>query len=167
MNETDISLSGDYFEDVVLDALINSGRPVQHFFFAGRPIPLARQRSAVIKGKDGKQKIVAFSPKQNVFNKNRIYAECLAQNPKRWTPPYTVAIKFICEPLKTIREEYPTSPSHGDTDNMTKLVWDSLFAPVGKTIPIFQDDRYIINTLVFKRLPRPGEKVGIHFWMIK
>jgi Holliday junction resolvase RusA-like endonuclease len=162
-------ISGDFFEDVVLDSLLRGASAVQHFFFVGRPVPLARQRSAVIDGKDGKQRVIAFSPKSNVFNKNRIYAACLAAAPVRWPPPYTIAIKFICEPLKTVKEEYPTSPSHGDTDNMTKLILDALFFDKNpkRVIPVFQDDRHIINTVILKRLPRAGEVSGIHFWMIK
>ena len=34
-------------------------------------------------------------------------------------------------------------------------------------IPVYKDDRHIINMVVFKRLPGPGDKPGIHFWMVK
>ena len=167
MNET--FLSGDFFEDVVLDSLLRGASAVQHFFFVGRPAPLARQRSAVIKGLNGKQRVIAFSPKQNVFNKNRIYAACLEATPVRWPPPYTIAVKFICEPLKTVKEEYPVSSSHGDLDNLEKLILDAIFFDKRpkRPIPIFQDDRHIVNVLKFKRFPVAGEQPGIHFWMIK
>lgn len=166
-------LTGDYFEDVVLDNLLTwPGARIQHFFFEGKPIPLARQRSAAIKTMSGKYRAIAFSPKQNVYEKNRIYAACLGKAPVRFEPPYTVAIKFICESLKTVKEIYPTSGSHGDLDNLQKLIFDSLFFDMDakkrtNAIPIYRDDRHIINSLMFKRLPRLGEKPGIHFWMVK
>lgn len=165
-------LTGDYFEDVILDNLLAWPKArVQHFFFVGKPIPLARQRSAAIKTLSGKYRAIAFSPKQNVFEKNRIYSACLTERPVRFEPPYTIAIKFVCEPLKTISEEYPVCASHGDIDNLQKLILDSLFFDMGpkakRGIPIYRDDRHIINCLMFKRLPRLGEKPGIHFWMIK
>ena len=157
---------------MVLDQLLNwPGAKVQHFFFEGKPIPLARQRSALIKPAFGKQRIVAFSPKQNTQTKDRIYSACLTARPVRFEPPYTVAIKFICEPLKTLAEEYPTSMSHGDCSNLLKLIEDALFFDMDKKtkrgIPVYKDDRHIINMVVFKRLPGPGDKPGIHFWMVK
>lgn len=168
----DEPITGDLFEDVVLNALLANSNHVQHFFFAGRPVPLARQRSAAIKTLNGKYRAIAFTPKQNTTEKNRIYNACLRSSPIRWVPPYTIAVKFICEPLKTVKEIYPTSPSHGDGDNMLKLVLDSLFFDMDhkkrtNIIPVWQDDRHIINTLVFKRLPKPGEVPGIHLWMCK
>lgn len=160
-------LTGDYFEDVVLDNLLNwPGAKVQHFFFKGRPVPLARQRSAAIKTLSGKYRAIAFSPKQNVTEKNRLYCACLNSQPIKFEPPYTVAIKFICEPLKSVREQYPVSMSHGDADNLLKLIFDSLFDE--KKFPtIYRDDRHIINCLLFKRLPKESEIPGIHFWMVK
>lgn len=157
---------------MVLDQLLNwPGAKVQHFFFEGKPIPLARQRSALIKPAFGKQRIVAFSPKQNTDTKNKIYSACLTAKPIRFEPPYTVAIKFICEPLKTVKEEYPVGATHGDLDNLEKLILDSLFFDTGpkckRGIPLYQDDRHIINCVKFKRLPSAGEKPGIHFWMVK
>lgn len=166
------ALTGDYFEDMVLDQLLNwPGAKVQHFFFEGKPIPLARQRSAAIKTAFGKYRAIAFSPKKNVQEKDRIYTCCLNQKPVRFEPPYTTAIKFICEPLKTVREDYPTAATHGDFDNLTKLILDALFFDMGpkakRGIPIYQDDRHIINALIFKRLPVGDDKPGIHFWMVK
>lgn len=170
----DQPITGDMFEDVVLTTLLGNASAVQHFFFSGRPVPLARQRSAVIKGSgiNDKPRVVAFTPKQNITEKNRIYTACLRSAPVRWLPPYTVALKFICEPLKTVKEIYPTSPSHGDQDNLVKLVFDSLFFDMDhkkrvNAIPVWQDDRHIINTLIMKRLPKAGEVPGIHLWMIK
>ncbi len=168
----DETISGDLFEDVVLPALLSGASGVQHFFFSGRPVPLARQRSAAIKTLNGKYRAIAFTPKQNITEKTRIYTACLRSSPVRWLPPYTVALKFICEPLKTVKEIYPTSPSHGDTDNLVKLIFDSLFFDMDhkkrvNTIPIWQDDRHIINTLIMKRLPKAGEAPGIHLWMVK
>lgn len=163
----------DYFEDVVLSALLAwPGARIQHFFFEGKPIPLARQRSAVVKSAFGKPRVVAFSPKQNKDTKQRIYSACLTDKPIRFDPPYTIALKFICEPLKTVREEYPVGATHGDLDNLEKLILDALFFDVNPAkgtqgIPIYQDDRHVINCLKFKRLPAAGEKPGIHFWMVK
>ena len=157
---------------MVLDQLLNwPGAKVQHFFFEGKPIPLARQRSALIKPSFGKPRVVAFSPKQNTQTKDRIYSACLTSKPVRFEPPYTVAIKFICEPLKTVAEEYPVGATHGDLDNLEKLILDSLFFDMGpkckRGISIYKDDRHIINCVKFKRLPGVGEKPGIHFWMVK
>lgn len=163
----------DYFEDAVLASLLAwPGARVQHFFFEGKPIPLARQRSKVIQDIFGEARVIAFSPKQNKDTKQRIYSACLTARPVRFDPPYTIALKFICEPLKTVREEYPTAASHGDLDNLEKLVLDALFFDVNpkkgtQGIPIYQDDRHIVNCLKFKRLPMAGEKPGIHFWMVK
>ena len=161
----------DYFEDAVLASLLAwPGARIQHFFFEGKPIPLARQRSAVITPTFGKPRVVAFSPKQNKDTKARIYSACLTARPVRFEPPYTIALKFICEPLKSVREEYPTSSGHGDLDNLEKLIIDAIFFDMGKStpaIPVYQDDRHVINCLKFKRLPAAGEKTGIHFWMVK
>lgn len=163
----------DYFEEAVLASILAwPGAQVQHFFFEGKPIPLARQRSTVINSAFGKPRVVAFSPKQNKDGKQRIYSACLTARPIRFEPPYTIALKFICEPLKTVREEYPTGASHGDMDNLEKLVLDALFFDVNpkkgtQGIPIYQDDRHIVNCLKFKRLPSASEKPGIHFWMVK
>ena len=157
----------DYFEDAVLSTLLAwPGARIQHFFFEGKPIPLARQRSAIIRPTFGKPRVVAFSPKQNKDTKARIYSAFLTERPVRFTPPYTIALKFICEPLKTVREEYPTSSSHGDLDNLSKLCFDAIFDEK-VAIPCYKDDRHIINALIFKRLPAAGEKTGIHFWMVK
>ena len=163
------TITGDYFEDIVLDTLLQMpGAQIQHFFFEGNPVPLGRQRTALIKKKDGKQFIANYSPAQNKFNKDKIYCACLQAAPIRFEPPYTIAVKFICEPLKTVAEKYPTAASHGDLDNCVKLIWDSLFNEKPKgPLPIYRDDRHIINCLMFKRLPQCGEKPGIHFWMIK
>lgn len=160
-------LTGDYFEDIVLDQLLRwPGARVQHFFFEGKPVPLARQRLA-----RGKHRVINFTPKQNTFNKNRIYSACLAAAPQRFDPPYTIALKYICEPLKTVAEKYPVSPSHGDLDNLEKLILDALFFDMGlksgRPLPVFCDDRHIISCLKFKRFPAPGESPGIHFWMVK
>ena len=169
---TEAPLTDDYFEETVLAALLAwPGAKVQHFFFEGKPVPLARQRSAVIRPAFGKPRVVAFSPKQNIFQKDKIYCACLNQKPIRFEPPYTVALKFICEPLKSVREEYPVSPTHGDLDNLQKLIFDSLFFDMGpkvkRNVPVYRDDRHIVNNLLFKRLPGPGERPGIHFWMVK
>lgn len=157
---------------MVLDQLLRwPGARVQHFFFEGKPIPLARQRSAAIKTAFGKYRAIAFSPKKNVQEKDRIYSACLTAKPVRFEPPYTVAIKFICEPLKSVKEEYPVGATHGDLDNLEKLILDSLFFDMGpkskRGIPVYKDDRHIINCVKFKRLPVAGEKPGIHFWMVK
>lgn len=164
---TEAPLTDDYFEETVMASLLAwPGARVQHFFFEGKPVPLARQRSAAIKTMSGKYRAIAYSPKQNVFQKNRIYAACLSQKPIRFEPPYTVALKFICEPLKSVREEYPVSPSHADLSNLLKMAEDALFDE--KRFPcVYKDDRYIVNELMFKRLPGPGENPGIHFWMVK
>ena len=169
---TEQSIYDDFFEEsVVCNLLTAPEAKVQHFFFEGKPIPLARQRSAVIKTAFGKPRVVAFSPKQNTFQKDKIYYACLNQKPIRFDPPYTIAIKFVCEPLKTAREPFPISPTHGDLDNLCKLVLDSLFFNIGpkckKSIPVYQDDRHIVNIIAYKRLPKSGEKPGIHFWMVK
>lgn len=156
----------------MLDALINwPGAKTQHFFFEGKPVPLARQKMAKIKTVFGKERLIAFTPKANKDNKDRIYSACLTSAPVRFQPPYSIGIKFICEPLKTVAEEYPTCASHGDLDNLEKLILDAIFfdmnAKEKRGIPVYQDDRHIVNCVKFKRLPKPGEKPGIHFWMVK
>lgn len=141
------------------------GARVQHFFFEGRPVPLARQRSAAIAGR-----IINFHPKGNVEAKNRIYSAVLKAAPVRFQPPYTIALKFICDPADGACHEYPVSPKHGDLDNLEKLILDALFFTkinIKRPVSVYQDDRHIINCVKFKRMPDAGEVPGIHFWMVK
>lgn len=163
-------MTGDYFEDAVLTAMLAwPGARVQHFFFEGKPIPLGRQISKAVGGPFGK-KVINFSPKKNVNAKAAIYSACLTRDPIRFKPPYHIALKFVCEPLKTVPEEFPVGASHGDLDNLEKLILDALFnETVEKKRPVvvYSDDRHIVSCLKFKRLPAAGEKPGIHFWMVK
>ncbi len=145
------------------------GARIQHFFFEGKPIPLGRQISKVAGGPFGK-KVINFSPKKNVNAKAAIYSACLSKDPIRFKPPYHIALKFVCEPLKNVPESLPVGASHGDLDNLEKLILDALFnETVDKKHPVvvYSDDRHIVSCLKFKRLPGLGEKPGIHFWMVK
>lgn len=160
----DFDLTGDYSEDVVLSAMLSKPKAsVQYFWIPGEPIPNARARTVCKHGKTW-----SFTPKTTIHAKNRIYAAVMNQGPVRFPPPFSVAIKFICQRLKTIYEQYPVAPSHGDCDNLQKLCLDALFSDK-KTMPPFPfpDDRYITDCFTFKRFPNPGEEPGIKLWLIK
>jgi Holliday junction resolvase RusA-like endonuclease len=138
----------DAFEVTAIRPLIRAAiGHHQVFTVLGRPMPQERPR---VMQKGGKA--WTFTPAASKNYKEKVYWSVAGAKPVKWEPPYTVIIKFICEPTEK-DVDYPFSPIHGDLDNLEKSVLDAIF---GKT-KIFSDDRYIKDLISYKRLPELGE----------
>ena len=149
----------DTFEKNCVYPLIRSVMgPVQVFTVEGRPMPQERPR---VCSKGGKA--WAYTPASSKAFKEKVYWSVAGARPVRFEPPYSVIIKFICDPDLEFQYDYPLSPKHGDLDNLAKSVLDALF---GKN-KIFSDDRYIKDLILYKRLPEVNEKPGAKIIIIK
>lgn len=151
---TETPLADDYFEDAVLAKLLLwPGAQVQHFWIPGQPMPNERPR--VIRAGD---KAWAYTPKTTLLARQNIFNSVYKQNPRRFAPPFTVALKFIFSP----------DSRESDVDNLAKLFFDAVFSDKKAMPPFpFRDDKFINNFLCFKRKAITEESIGTHFWMVK
>jgi Holliday junction resolvase RusA-like endonuclease len=149
----------DWFEQNCVYPLIRAARgPLQVFEVRGRPMPQERPRVCSKGGKSW-----AFTPRTSKDYKDKVYWSVAGSRPVKFEPPYTVVLKFICDPSMADDLDYPLSPRHGDVDNLAKSILDAIF---GRN-KIFSDDRYIIDLISYKRLPEVGEEPCVKIILIK
>lgn len=151
---TETPLTGDYFQDMVLDQFLKCpGAKIHHFWIAGNPYPNERPRIISRGGKSW-----AFTPSQTIKARQNILNQVLVQKKFHVEPPYSVAIKFIFNTQLT--PDYKES----DIDNYCKLLFDAIFSNKKAIPPMpFKDDKHIKNLVCFKRV---GLKPGIHLWVM-
>lgn len=143
-------LTGDYFQDMVLDQFLKlPGAKVHHFWIAGNPYPNERPRIISRGGKSW-----AFTPSQTIKARQNILNQVLTQKRFHVEPPYSVAVKLILSP----------DQKDFDVDNGVKLIFDAIFSNKKAIPPMpFKDDKHIRNLVCFKRV---GDKPGIHLWVM-
>lgn len=143
------TITGDYFQDMVLDQFLKSpGAKIHHFWIPGNPYPNERPRVMSRGGKTW-----AFTPSQTLKARQHILNQVLLQKRFHVETPYSVAVKFVLSP----------DQKDSDVDNLQKLLFDAIFSNKKAIPPMpFKDDKYIKNLVCFKRL---GEKPGIHLWV--
>ena len=142
-------LTGDYFEDMVLDQFLRWPKArIQHFWIPGNPAPNERPRIISRGGKAW-----AFTPAATMKARQHILNQVLLQKKFNIEPPYSVAVQFVLAP------DQKTS----DVDNLQKLLFDAIFSNKKAIPPMpFKDDKHIQNLVCFKRV---GSNSGIHLWV--
>lgn len=151
--------SEDWFEKHSVLPLIQAATgSIQVFEVKGRPMPQERPRVCVKGGKAW-----GYTPSSSKTFKEKVYWSVVGARPIKWEPPYTVILKFICDPELEPHYKYPMSTKHGDLDNLAKSVLDALF---GKN-KIFSDDRFIKDLVLYKRLPEINEEPCVKIILIK
>ena len=156
----DLFLTADPFElHCVFPILRREKISVQLFEIKGNPVAMERPVTFTRGGKS-----MTFTPARSRNWKNHVALSVMGQRPIKCPAPYTVIIKFICDPnLAKTDGGYPVAPKHGDLDNLAKSILDALFGPKDK---LFQDDREIVNLITYKRFPEVGGTIGVKIWIV-
>jgi len=146
--------TGDHTEDVVLwELLRRRGALVQYFRIPGKPVANERARTISRGGRTW-----SYTPKTTAAWRQHVFNTVYRQNPVKIDPPFSVALKFLCESGEKV----------SDLDNLVKAIFDALFSDKKAVPPFpFRDDKYITDCLAFKRLAGPGEPPGVKLWVIK
>ena len=70
-------------------------------------------------------------------------------------PPYRIEAHFYFRKPRTSRQKYPTAPTIGDGDKLTRATWDAL-----TSAGLIVDDRHAIEWSGSKRWAGPDETPG-------